>query len=372
MKIKVLFCSPYRQEYGYVQGGMAVWGANILNYANRLKNPEVELVPISFDRKFYIGNNISLVKRIVLGIKELYYSVKEAECIMKTGTIDCVHICSSASLSLFKDIFLLIKAKQYGVKSYIHFHFGRIPLILERGGWEKFLLKQVITLSDGVITMTECSFKALRECGFVNVKNLPNPLSLEIIQKIEKLKGKYIRIPNRILYVGHVTRTKGVWELVEACSKIGGIDLRIVGRITDEQKVELRQVAGNGADKWCHFVGEISHDRVLEEFQQAGLFVFPSYSEGFPNVILEAMASGCPIAASNVGAIPEILDIYGDACGLCFLSRNILEVEKSIRSLIFNEQEKKKIAVKASKRVHEKYAMPIVWQQMVEIWRSNL
>lgn len=369
---KILFCSPYKQEHGYVQGGMAVWGANILNYANRLKNPEAKLVPISFDRKFYIGINIGLVKRIVLGIRELYKSVKEAECIMETGSIDCVHICSSASLSLFKDLYLLKKAKQQGVKSFIHFHFGRIPIILERGGWEKFLLKQVIDLSDGVITMNEYSFKALRKYGFVNVWNLPNPLSLEIIQKIETLKGKYIRIPNRILYVGHVTRAKGVWELVEACSNIGGIDLIIVGRITDEQKVELCQLAGNGADKWCHFLGEITHDRVLEEFQQAGLFVFPSYSEGFPNVILEAMASGCPIAASNVGAIPEILDINGDACGLCFPSRNILEVEKSIRSLIFNEQEKKKFAAKASRRVHEKYAMPIVWRQMVEIWRSNL
>lgn len=372
MRIKVLFCSPYKQDSSYIQGGMAIWGANIINYANRLKKSEVELVPISFDRKFYIGNNISLVKRIVLGIKDLYYSVKEAECIMKTGTIDCVHICSSASLSLFKDLFLLRKAKQFGVKSYIHFHFGRIPLILEKGGWEKFLLKQVIDLSDSVITMNEYSFKALRNNGFVNVLNLPNPLSLEIIQKVKMLNGKYIRIPNRILYVGHVTRTKGVWELVEACSNIGGIELRIVGRVTDEQKVQLRQVAGNESDKWCHFVGEISHDRVLEEFQQAGLFVFPSYSEGFPNVILEAMASGCPIAASNVGAIPEILDINSNACGLCFLPRNINEVEKSIRALIFNEQEKKKFAEKASIRVHEKYAMPVVWQQMVEIWRSNL
>ena len=44
-----------------------------------------------------------------------------------------------------------------------------------------------------------------------------------------------------------------------------------------------------------------------KDYAQADLFVFPSYSEGFPNVILESMAAGCAIVTTNVGAIPQML-----------------------------------------------------------------
>lgn len=369
---KILFCSPYKQEIGYVQGGMAMWGANIVKYASNLPEKQVSLTPVSFDRRTYIGNKISKLNRLLSGFNELRGSVKKANSLIKTCKYDCVHLCTSASLSLLKDIIILRAAKKYGVRSTIHFHFGRIPEILKNGGWEKILLKKVMKLADVAVTMNKSSYIALKDVGYTNVVNLPNPLSLDIMQDIKQMEGTFERVPNRILYVGHVVRTKGVWELVEACSKNQGVELRIVGRITEEQKAELRQLAGKDADKWCNFIGEVNHKQVLEEFLKAGVFVFPSYSEGFPNVILEAMACGCPIASSDVGAIPEMLDIYGAPCGICFKPQSVVEVEKAICSLVFDENKKQALAKKAKIRVNDNYAMPIVWQKLVDIWSRIL
>lgn len=368
---KILFCSPYKQEIGYVQGGMAMWGANIVKYASSLLENQVTLVPVSFDRKTYNGNKKNKLSRLLSGFNELRGAVKEVNSLIKTREYDCIHLCTSASLSLLKDLIILRAAKKYGVKSAIHFHFGRIPEILKHGGWEKNLLKKVMKLADVAVTMNNSSYIALQDFGYTNVVNLPNPLSLDIIQEIKQMEGTFKRVPNRILYVGHVVRTKGVWELVEACSKTQGVELQIVGRITEEQKAELRQLAGKDADKWCSFIGEISHEQVLEEFLKAGVFVFPSYSEGFPNVILEAMACGCPIASSDVGAIPEMLDIYGTPCGICFKSQSVVEVEKAIYNLVFDENKKQDLAKKARRRVNENYAMPIVWKKLVDIWSNT-
>jgi glycosyltransferase involved in cell wall biosynthesis len=54
-------------------------------------------------------------------------------------------------------------------------------------------------------------------------------------------------------------------------------------------------------------VGRVSHDEVPRYLNQLKLLVIPSYSEGLPNVILEAMASGTPVLATPVGSIPDII-----------------------------------------------------------------
>ena len=51
-----------------------------------------------------------------------------------------------------------------------------------------------------------------------------------------------------------------------------------------------------------------AHDEVIREFFQADMFIFPSYTEGFPNVIMEAMACGTPCVGFNTGGIPEMID----------------------------------------------------------------
>ena len=119
------------------------------------------------------------------------------------------------------------------------------------------------------------------------------------------------------------------------------------------------------------FVGEVTHDDVIREFFQADMFVFPSYTEGFPNVIMEAMACGCPIVSSDVGAIPEMLDMDGDPCGICFKPQSADEVNYAIKSLIDNKDLKSSFAAKAKARVNNLYAMPKVWEKMVSIWRNE-
>ncbi|MCX6403828.1 MAG: glycosyltransferase, partial [Actinobacteria bacterium] len=86
-------------------------------------------------------------------------------------------------------------------------------------------------------------------------------------------------------------------------------------------------IVGNGADrKWLdqevsklklesrvHVVGSVLHENLPEYFSAADLFCLPSYREGVPNVLMEAMSSGKPCVASNVDGIPEVL---ADFCGV--------------------------------------------------------
>ena len=219
--------------------------------------------------------------------------------------------------------------------------------------------------------MNRPSEKALFAAGFTNIKYLPNPLAMNVLKKIDGLRENYERTPRRLLFAGHVIRTKGVYELVEACTQIPNIELRIVGKCLPNVQADLKTIARRYADgKWLNIVGEVDHDRVLAELLQAEMFVFPSYTEGFPNVILEAMACGCSIVSSDVGAIPEMLDIDGTPCGVCFKPKSVEEVLTAVNLILENDSVKNQLSLSASERLNLEYVMPKVWYRLVDIWKN--
>lgn len=370
--MKVLLGSPYLDTPGVVSGGVNQWGRYMVSYYKECGKNDVELILVSFDRYLYLSSgNVPIWKRIISGIKEQGTAVHKAKRLMKIEHPDVIHICTSAGLGLVKDLMLIRAAKKIGAKTVIHLHFGRIPTILKNNNWESKLMVKVLRSCDKIIAMNSPTMKVLTNHGYNNACYLPNPLSIGIINHVKRLEGKIQRIPGRILYVGHVAHAKGVYELMEACCQIPNITLRIVGKSLAEDKKNLLAMATDSGKKECvEFVGEVSHERVLKEFMEADIFAFPSYSEGFPNVILEAMACGCPIASSNVGAIPEMLNIDTEPCGICYNPKSKEAVKNAIEKLLADNNLKAEYAERAKERVNQMYAMPKVWQQIVKIWKE--
>lgn len=348
-----------------------MWANNLLQYREQIES-DVDLVPVSFDRRNYVSVDTNMLKRMYLGLKEFSAAVMEAKHIMDTQPIDVVHVCTSASISLTKDIAILKATKKRGIRSVIHFHFGRIPQLIEKNNWEWKLVKKVASLATTMVTMDMKSYKALRGKGFDHVVYCPNPLSMAIINQIEQERASIVRIPNKLMFVGHVLPSKGVYELVEACKRLDGIELHIIGKAEEPVKSELEAIArtkDNG--QWCKFRGEIPHDQVIREMLSSSLFVFPSYTEGFPNVILEAMACETPIVTTSVGAIPEMIDMAtGFNNGICVKPQDADAFYEAVKSFVDDPDYAKRAAHRSLLRVHELYAVPKVWEQLVDIWKK--
>lgn len=368
--MKVLLCTPYKQDPDIVRGGINQWGKNILTYYEKNKEG-IELIPISFDRHISLIDASTTFKRIINGFKEQIIPIRKTKRAMRDEKPDVIHVCTSAGMGCIRDYLLVSYAKRRHIRSIIHLHFGRIPELSRTNNWEWHLLKAVLKKCDVVIPMNKPTEAALFENGFKNVKYLPNPLSNAITEQVNELERVTKRISRHLLYVGHVYETKGVFELVEGCSDIKDIKLRIVGKcMPDVLERLISVVTKTGRKDWIEFVGELPHEEVLKEFLKADLFVFPSYTEGFPNVILEAMACGCPIIASNVGAIPEMLDIDNNACGICIQPKSIKEVHDAVIKLLNDNILKGEYSKRSKLRVNSLYAMPTVWKELVKIWKS--
>jgi glycosyltransferase involved in cell wall biosynthesis len=126
-----------------------------------------------------------------------------------------------------------------------------------------------------------------------------------------------------LCYVGRLSPEKGVDVLVEAMgvlAKAGrrDIDLHIVGggRMEDELRARTVQL---GLESQVHFRGGRPHDEIPLWISACDVFCLPSRSEGCPNVVLEALASGRPVVASRVGGVPELLT---DSNGIMVPSEN--------------------------------------------------
>lgn len=374
--MKVLLCAPYNTGPEYVQGGITIWAHNIMDYY-RTVNSSVDVEVQSVDRKKRgekdsLEANANFVSRTVNGLNDYRKVIRQIRIRLGETRYDLIHLCSSASISLFKDLMVVKMARKRGVKTVVHFHFGRIPELARQQNWEWKLLYCVVRLADEVITMDQKSYRTLINNGFNNVHYLPNPLSQAIIQQIQQESKTVSREAKKLCFVGHVIPTKGVFEMVEACKNIKGIKLNVVGKVDDGVRKKMESIAGDAFSFSLNFIGEVDHQSVIRELLSTDVFVLPSYTEGFPNVILESMACGCAIATTTVGAIPEMLDIDGNTpCGLCCEPKDTNGLRENIQFFLNNPEKARELGERAAIRVNELYAVPKVWEQLEKIWSRN-
>ena len=110
-----------------------------------------------------------------------------------------------------------------------------------------------------------------------------------------------------IAFAGNVLRAKGVFDLIEAAAGLKELAplVLIAGTGSDENAVRERALR-DGVE--LHMLGRLSQQGISTMFGAADVVTLPSYNEGLPNVVCEAMLSGRAVIASTVGGIPEIVE----------------------------------------------------------------
>jgi glycosyltransferase involved in cell wall biosynthesis len=117
----------------------------------------------------------------------------------------------------------------------------------------------------------------------------------------------------QILFLAWVDQAKGIFELIDAMNLIkhkinrNNIQLNICGKgeAFDEIEAKIKTLE---LEDICKIKGWIRGDQKLKMFESSDIYVLPTYFEGFPNSLMEAMASGLPSIATDVGSIPDMIE----------------------------------------------------------------
>jgi L-malate glycosyltransferase len=173
-----------------------------------------------------------------------------------------------------------------------------------------------------------------------------------------------------ILTVGRLGPGKGLEDLVDAISLVSILQketrLIIVGDGPLLVSLEHR-VKALGLQDQVHFEGHIS-DRatLIGYYQQAALFVLPSHHEGMPTVVLEAMACGCPILATNVGGVPNV--IKDGVNGVLVPPGEPHRLASTIQTLLKNHDKLNAMGVQARNTIEHSFSWEIIGSKFVDLY----
>lgn len=157
-----------------------------------------------------------------------------------------------------------------------------------------------------------------------------------------------------VVFVGRMHRGKGVHELLDAVVELFAARPRLrlvyVGDGPELSAVKEKVQAGNLSSK-VSLAGSCSSPQVARWFAASNLLVLPSYAEGCPNVVIEALSCGRPVVATSVGALPDLID---HSCGILVPVGNIEALTNALTQALNSSWDEEAI----SKRVRR------TWQQV--------
>jgi glycosyltransferase involved in cell wall biosynthesis len=225
------------------------------------------------------------------------------------------HIGTAFGLSFIKHGLCVAIAKIFKSRVLLHPHCSLSAVYSDRPGWWRWVVRQVIRLTDGVIALSSEWVQVTQIVPGSQVYLLHNAINLDPYLKIAQGRLERSRMDGvlNILYLGYLGRTKGSLDLLDAAqhlaSKIIDISINLVGGELGPGELDhlRQQLEWDDLSKLVNIHPPVMGEDKLEWIRNADIFVFPSHSEGMPMAVIEAMASGLPVVASNVGGLPDLI-----------------------------------------------------------------
>lgn len=180
-----------------------------------------------------------------------------------------------------------------------------------------------------------------------------------------------LRDPPVLLYHGRVDVRKGVIELLDACARLvaEGRELRlVVSGIGPDVKAAREHAFALSLDTRVDFTGHVDYEDAPLAYRRGDIFVSPTYSEGFSNTILEAMASGLPIVSTRVVGVVDCLQHERDS--LLVESKDAAGLAVAIARLLDDPPLRQRLARRALDDVRRLYSWQAVGRQIVAAYES--
>ena len=177
--------------------------------------------------------------------------------------------------------------------------------------FKKTISKRGLKNTDTLIALTENMKETMQKFFNKKIEVVPNGIDTERFNLNKRESCEKLGLDHEqkiIIFIGRLEPVKGLKYLIEAISILKtDLNLVVVGDGSEKHSLKLLVNDLKLEDKVI-FTGKISNEKIPEYLTASDVFVLPSLSEGFPVVLLEAMAAGLPIVTTRKGGLPEIIE----------------------------------------------------------------
>ena len=183
---------------------------------------------------------------------------------------------------------------------------------MKKNAWKVDYIRSQIVKLDGVLALHQEQRLDIIEtygCSEEKVSVIGTGYNKDVFykQNIGKNTGK-----TRLIFAGKISEKKGVMSLIRALSYIDEVEKRyklvLAGGAGNQEEFELIQSMAKDSPCEIEFLGKLTHQELAREMNQSDIFILPSFFEGLPLVIIEAMACGLYVVCTDLPGIRPWMD----------------------------------------------------------------
>lgn len=293
---------------------------------------------------------------------------------------DVVLVHATASLSFLRDWAFMLGARMAGAKVICHYHgtlHARFPSCATRSG--RAIGRFMMAAAHRVIVLSPTY---QREMGAAwrrdDLAWAPNMADVALFRGMSSgAHAPWLARGRRaVLFVGRLSAPKGIYDLFDAIPRVierhPDANFVLVGVAESDamEPVIRAEAARRGIASRITFLGPLDGRGKAAAFVSAQMIVVPSWTEGFPLVIAEAMAAGLPVVATAVGAIPDFVRDGQD--GFLVAPRDAAALADRICRLLGDEGLRRRISERVRERAPREFAIEVGCGKVAEVARGVL
>ncbi|MFC1806934.1 glycosyltransferase family 4 protein [Candidatus Omnitrophota bacterium] len=284
-----------------------------------------------------------------------------------------VHIHTCSFWGFWRSAAYLVAAKATCCKVVFHIH-GSIDIFYQKESrcLGRFLIRKTLNLADINIALSEELRNFISKITSAKVVAVHNGIDTDKFchqLNVQNKKRVYDK-KKRIITIAPLCHDKGTFDILKSIplvtKKQSDILFVFIGRGSTESFMNICKE--QRIEAYTQFMGPVSDEEKIEQLSSADIFILPSYAEGQPIAILEAMFFGLPIIASAIGSIPEV--IHNGENGYTIKPGDFNALSEKIMTLISDDELRKRVGLANRRLVEEKYNVKNVFIKVNEIYES--
>jgi glycosyltransferase involved in cell wall biosynthesis len=225
-----------------------------------------------------------------------------------TGRMSLLHVNMAHGLSVFRKGLLIYCASLFGRKTVLHLHASKLPQFYERlPGILKWMVRRIFLRASCVITLGDSATQFVTE-----TLTVPSQRVVKLTNGVPRLSATATPRQSdafHILFLGSQFERKGLPDLLKALAlpNLKDLNWKITVAGGDDATAYREETRRLGIAERVEFTGWVTQEQAGSLLAGADVMVLPSYDEGLPLVILEALGAGIPVICTPVGEIPQFL-----------------------------------------------------------------
>ena len=282
-----------------------------------------------------------------------------------------MHIHSSIGISFWRKSLLLCLAKLLGCRVIFQIHSGEfLEFYHARDGTRRRLIWHVLNAADQIVVLTSSWKEKIggipgNSSKITVIGNPVDTIKYKPRRSVEN-QGQHIEL----LFLGVLIRAKGVYDIIECMCLLKEQGLPVRATLAGDREIDqVRSASKNaGVEELIRLPGWVSEKQKIELLNASDVLLLPSYAEGLPLSVLEAMAFGLPIICTNVGGLTDL--VTDGENGFVSAPGDVQALARSVAKLANDSYLRRQMGLRNLQKIQNEFSLKTIAQRMGGLYRT--